>query len=115
MNKNINKNMNKNTQLEISSDFDKFKLGLVNRIIHNYEDTVERQQAIDKIPDITIEQAIKRNAFCKEILPILWDATPPQNEKDYCLVCSGSYTKTNLTKHEKTAKHIKALREIKQQ
>ena len=37
------------------------------------------------------------------------------NEKDYCLICSGSYTKTNLTKHEKTAKHLKALRERKQQ
>ena len=37
------------------------------------------------------------------------------NEKDFCLVCSGSYTKTNQSKHEKTAKHIKALRERKQQ
>ena len=76
--------MNKNTQLEISSDFDKFKIGLVNRIINNYEYTFERAQVLDKITDITIEQAIKQNAFCKEILPILWDATPPQNEKDYC-------------------------------
>jgi len=76
--------MNNTTQLEITSDFERFKIGLVNRIINNYEDTVERQQAIDKIPDITIEQAIKRNAFCKESLPILWNATPPQNEKDYC-------------------------------
>ena len=36
------------------------------------------------------------------------------NEKDFCLVCSGSYTKTNISKHEKTAKHLKALRERKQ-
>lgn len=76
--------MNNTTQLEITSDFEQFKIGLVNRIINNYEDTVERQQAIDKIPDITIEQAINRNAFCKECLPILWNAKPPQNEKDYC-------------------------------
>ena len=89
----MNKSMNNKSQLEISSDFDKFKFGLVNRIIHNYEDTVERQQAIDKIPDITIEQAIKRNAFCKEILPILWDATPPQNEKDYCHISQTVYVR----------------------
>ena len=76
--------MNNTTQLEITSGFERFKIGLVNRIINNYEDTVERQQAIDKIPAITIEQAINRNAFCKECLPILWNATPPQNEKDYC-------------------------------
>ena len=89
----MNKSMNNKSQLEISSDFDKFKIGLVNRIINNYEDTIERQQAIDKIPDITIEQAIKRNAFCKEILPILWDATPPQNEKDYCHISQTVYVR----------------------
>ena len=71
-------------QLEITSDFENFKIGFINRIINNYEDTYERQRAIDKIPSVTIEQAIHNNAFCKEILPILWDATPPQNEKDYC-------------------------------
>ena len=71
-------------KLEITSDFDKFKIGLVNRIIINYENTYERQQAIDKISDVRIVQAIKQNAFCKDILPILWDATPQQNEKDYC-------------------------------
>ena len=72
-----------NNQLEITSDFEQFKIGFINRLINNYEDTPERQLAIDKIPDVTIEEAIQRNAFCKEILPILWDATPPQNEKDY--------------------------------
>jgi len=76
--------MYNNAQLVIRSDFDKFKIGLINRILNNYENTDERQQAIDKIPEVTIEKAIKDNAFCKEILPILWDATPPQNEKDYC-------------------------------
>jgi len=76
-------NMNK-TQLEITSDFDNFKIGFVNRIINNYQATYERQQVIDKIPGVTIEQAVKHNAFCKEILPILWNANPPQNEKDYC-------------------------------
>jgi len=72
------------TKLEIKSDFNKFKIGLVNRIINNYEDTTERQQAIDKITDIRLEQAINNNIICKEIFPILWDATPPQNEKNYC-------------------------------
>ena len=76
--------MNNNTQIEITCDFDKFKNGLVNRIMNNYNDTYERQQAIDKIPIVTIEQAIHNNAFCKEILPILWNASPPQNEKNYC-------------------------------
>lgn len=71
-------------QLEIKSDFDKFKIGLINRIKNNYENTCERQHAIDKIQDVTIEQAITKNAFCKEILPILWNANPPQNERDYC-------------------------------
>lgn len=76
--------MNTLNQLEITSDFEQFKIGFINRLINNYEETPERQLAIDKIPDVTIDQAIKRNAFCKEILPILWNATPPQNEKDYC-------------------------------
>lgn len=71
-------------ELEIKSDFNKFKVGLVNRIINNYENTIERQQAIDKIKDIKLEQAIKNNIICKEIFPILWDASPPQNEKNYC-------------------------------
>ena len=73
-----------NNQLEITSNFEQFKIGFINRLVNNYEDTSERQLAIDKTPDITIDQAIRRNAFCKEILPILWDAVPPQNEKDYC-------------------------------
>ena len=73
-----------NNQLEITSDFEQFKIGFVNRLINNYEDTPERQLAIDKMSDVIIDQAITRNAFCKEILPILWDAVPPQNETDYC-------------------------------
>jgi hypothetical protein len=72
------------TKLEIKSNFNKFKIGLTNRILNNYEDTTERQQAIDKITDITLEQAINNNIICKEIFPILWDARPPQNEKNYC-------------------------------
>ena len=76
--------MNNKLPLEITADFDNFKNGLVNRILNNYEDTVERQQAIDKIADITLPQVIKNNSFCKEVLPILWDANPPQNERDYC-------------------------------
>ena len=76
--------MSNTNQLEITSDFEQFKIGFINRLINNYEDTNERQHAINRIPNVTIDQAIKRNAFCKEILPILWDATPPQNEKDYC-------------------------------
>lgn len=75
---------NNKYQLEITSDFEKFKIGFSNRLLRNYEDTPEREKAVTKISDVTIEQAIKRNAFCKEILPILWDADPPQNEKDYC-------------------------------
>jgi hypothetical protein len=75
--------MNINNQLEITSDFEQFKVGFINRLINNYEDTPERQLAINKTPDVTIDQAIRRNAFCKEILPILWDAVPQQNEKDY--------------------------------
>ena len=77
-------NMINQPKLEIISNFDKFKIGLVNRIINNYENTHERQEAIDKISDVRIVQAIKQNAFCKDILPILWDAIPQQNEKDYC-------------------------------
>jgi hypothetical protein len=73
-----------NAQFEITCDFDKFKNGLVNRIMNNYHDTCERQQVINKIPNVTMEQAIHDNAFCKEIFPILWNASPPQNEKDYC-------------------------------
>jgi hypothetical protein len=80
----MNNNMNNTYQLEIMSDFDKFKIGFISRLINNYENTPERQRAIDRMPDVTIMQAIRHNAFCKEILPILWEATPPQNEKDYC-------------------------------
>lgn len=92
------------TKLEIKSNFNKFKIGLTNRILNNYEDTTERQQAIDKITDITLEQAINNNIICKEIFPILWDATPPQNEKNYCyksqtifvrIMCENSGNNTN--------------------
>jgi hypothetical protein len=72
------------SKLEIKADFNKFKIGLTNRIINNYEDTNERTLVIDKIKDIKLEQAVKNNIICKEIFPILWDATPPQNEKNYC-------------------------------
>lgn len=72
------------SQLEISSEFEKFKIGLAKRIINNYENTPERQRSLIKLRDITIVRAIKQNALCKEVLPILWDASPPQNEKDYC-------------------------------
>ena len=82
-------NNNMNNQLELTSNFEQFKIGFINRLVNNYEDTSERQLAIDKTPDVTIDQAIRRNAFCKEILPILWDAMPSQNEKDYCY---NSYT-----------------------
>jgi hypothetical protein len=85
--------MNTKYHLEINSDFEKFKIGLINRIINNYEDTFERQHSIDKISDVTIIQAIKQNVFCKEILPILWDATPPQNEKDYCHTSQIAYVR----------------------
>jgi len=92
------------TKLEIKSNFNKFKIGLTNRILNNYEDTTERQQAIDKIKDIRLEQAINNNIICKEIFPILWDATPPQNEKNYCyksqtifvrIMCENSGNNTN--------------------
>jgi len=92
------------TKLEIKSNFNKFKIGLTNRILNNYEDTTERQQAIDKITDITLEQAINNNIICKEIFPILWDARPPQNEKNYCyksqtiyvrIMCENSGNNTN--------------------
>jgi hypothetical protein len=89
----MSNNMNNHYQLEITSDFEKFKIGFVNRLINNYEETNERQLAINKIPDVTIEQAIRQNAFCKEILPILWDATPPQNEKDYCYTSQTVYVR----------------------
>lgn len=82
----MNNNMHNHYPLEIVSDFEKFKIGFINRLINNYEETPERQLAIDKMPDVTIDKAIKQNAFCKEILPILWNAKPPQNEKDYSYV-----------------------------
>ena len=75
-------NMNNNFNLVIIPDFDKFKIGLIKRILNNYQETNERQQAIDMIPDITILQANNLNSFCKIVLPILWDAE--QDEKDYC-------------------------------
>ena len=97
------------TKLEIKSDFNKFKIGLVNRIINNYEDTNERTLVIKKIKDIKLEQAVKDNIICKEIFLILWDATPPQNEKNYCyksqtiyvrIMCENSGNNTNNTKDE---------------
>ena len=45
-----------NNQLEITSDFEQFKIGFVNRLINNYEDTPERQLAIDKMSDVIIYQ-----------------------------------------------------------
>ena len=60
-------NMINQPKLEIISNFDKFKIGLVNRIINNYENTHERQEAIDKISDVRIVQAIKQNAFLKQL------------------------------------------------
>ena len=74
-------NMNFN-QLEIRSNFDNFKVGLVNRVINNYKDTDERQQVIHLISDVTFEQASNKNAFCQDVLPILWDAK--QDESDFC-------------------------------
>ena len=80
----MSNNMSNANQLEITCDFEQFKIGFINRLINKYEDTNELHEAVDRMPNVTIDQAIKRNAFCKEILPILWDAVPPQNEKDYC-------------------------------
>lgn len=71
-------------QLEIKSDFNNFKVGLINRICNNYENTPERHQAIQNLEHVKMIQAVQNNVLCKEILPILWNATPPQNEKDYC-------------------------------
>ena len=70
------------SQIEIRSGFEQFKVGLTNRITNNYQDTNERKLVIDLIPNVSFEQATKRNAFCQDILPILWDAS--QDEKDYC-------------------------------
>lgn len=72
------------SKLEIKAEFNKFKIGLTNRIMNNYENTYERILVINKIKDITLEEAVKDNIICKEIFPILWDAKPPQNEKNYC-------------------------------
>ena len=38
----------------------------------------------------------------------------PVNEQLYCLICNGKYTILHKADHEKTAKHLKALRERKQ-
>ena len=70
--------------IDIRADFDNFKTGLVERLMTKYKNTDERQFAIDKIAETNINQAVKANVFCKEILPILWFASPPQNEADYC-------------------------------
>lgn len=109
-------------QLEIKADFNKFKVGLTNRIINNYENTTERQQAINKINDITLEQAINNNVICKEIFPILWDASPPQNEKNYCydsqtifvrIICDINSSKDindiNSTNNKNSTKDIKNI------
>ena len=70
--------------IDIRADFDNFKNGFIERLVTKYRDTEERQLVINKIPDINIGQALKNNIFCKEMLPILWYASPPQNEYDYC-------------------------------
>jgi 8-oxo-dGTP pyrophosphatase MutT (NUDIX family) len=95
-----------NNQLEITSGFEQFKIGFINRLVNNYEDTPERQLAINKTPDVTIDQAIRRNAFCKEILPILWDAVPSQNEKDYSYISQTVYVRISDT-------HSRYKRELK--
>ena len=95
-----------NNQLEITSGFEQFKIGFINRLVNNYEDTPERQLAINKTPDVTIDQAIRRNAFCKEIYPILWDAIPSQNEKDYSYNSQTVYVRISDT-------HSRYNRELK--
>ena len=38
----------------------------------------------------------------------------PSNEKLYCLICNGKYTILHKADHDKTKKHLKAMRERKQ-
>ena len=33
----MSNNMNKSTQLEITSDFEQFKIGFINKLINNYK------------------------------------------------------------------------------
>ena len=35
-------------------------------------------------------------------------------EKELCFICKGSFTKKHSSEHEKTAKHLKAMQERKQ-
>jgi len=70
--------------LDIRCNFTNFKYGLIQRLVDNYEDTEERQQAINKIVNSRLYQAINFNYFCADVLPVLWHASPPQNEKFYC-------------------------------
>jgi len=95
--------MNKGTHnitdnLDIRCNFTNFKYGLIQRLVDNYDDTAERQQAINKIVNSRLYQAINFNYFCTDVMPILWYASPPQNEKSYCptghsvivrIVCDG--------------------------
>ena len=39
----------------------------------------------------------------------------PSNAKLYCLICNGKYTVLHKADHDKTKKHLKAVREQKQQ
>ena len=70
--------------LDIKANFSNFKNGLIERINNKYVSTNESLEAIEKIKPVKMNQAIESNIFCKEILPIMWNAIPPQNEKDYC-------------------------------
>ena len=79
-----NNNYYKHTpHLEISANFYNFKVGLMNRLTNNYNESEEQKFAIESIGPITYNLARQTNAFCTKILPILWNANPPQNEKDY--------------------------------
>jgi len=72
--------------LEIRADFNNFKNGLISRLNQKYEDTEERELAIVQIGHANIDQAMHVNIFCNKILPIMWNASPPQNEFDYCRI-----------------------------
>ena len=72
------------TSVDIRCNFTKFKYGLIQRLVDNYDDTIERKQAINSIVNARLYQSINFNYFCNNVLPILWKADPPQNEKKYC-------------------------------
>jgi hypothetical protein len=85
MNSNIMIDTDKHLKsVDIRCNFTKFKYGLIQRLVDNYEDTIERQQAINSIVNARLYQSINFNYFCNDVLPILWKADPPQNEKKYC-------------------------------